>query len=163
MSASDEVTCGKWMPRAKAYCARGPGHTSPCATPDRMETQRVLRRARVRVVAPEQKRRWNLAHKLTRYGLTPESFKQLLADQDHACAMCSEPFQDGQKICIDHDHACCPEEKRSCGECVRGLLCNDCNTALGHVERKLDLARVYLDARKPRRVRDSRASARPIS
>jgi hypothetical protein len=28
--------------------------------------------------------------------------------------------------------------------CVRGLLCLSCNTALGLIERKYELARVYL-------------------
>lgn len=31
---------------------------------------------------------------------------------------------------VEHDHACCPGLK-SCGKCVRGVVCNRCNTALG--------------------------------
>jgi Recombination endonuclease VII len=30
--------------------------------------------------------------------------------------------------------------------CVRGLLCLPCNTALGLIERKHELARAYLDS-----------------
>jgi hypothetical protein len=76
--------------------------------------------------------------------MTRESFDRLLEAQGHACAMCREPFEDGQPIFIDHDHACCPDEKRSCGKCVRGLLCLRCNTGLGYIERMYELARAYL-------------------
>jgi hypothetical protein len=59
--------------------------------------------------------------------------------------MCRTPFGEDKTIFIDHDHACCPDEKSSCGTCVRGLLCLSCNTALGQIERKYALARTYLD------------------
>jgi hypothetical protein len=58
----------------------------------------------------------------------------------------SQPFTDDSVICVDHDHSCCPAEKQSCGKCIRGLLCLDCNTTLGKIERKLDMAQVYLAA-----------------
>lgn len=58
--------------------------------------------------------------------------------------MCREPFEDDRRIYVDHDHGCCPGEGRSCGKCVRGLLCLRCNTALGHMERMWDSAEVYL-------------------
>jgi Recombination endonuclease VII len=90
------------------------------------------------------KHRYYLKYKLWRYGLTQQDFDRLLAEQGHACAMCHTAFTDGQPTFIDHDHACCPDEKRSCGRCVRGLLCLSCNTALGHIERRYVLARAYL-------------------
>jgi hypothetical protein len=33
---------------------------------------------------------------------------------------------------IDHDHTCCG--RRSCGACIRGVLCQRCNTMIGYVE-----------------------------
>jgi hypothetical protein len=142
--------CGKWMPRKQSACARGAGHPPPCATPEAMERQRQRDAARVlaygKRVNPDVKRRWNQAYKMLRYSLTQELFNQLLAAQEHACGMCRTSFDDDQPIFIDHDHACCPAERTSCGTCVRGLLCLSCNTALGHIERKYDLARAYLDS-----------------
>jgi hypothetical protein len=62
------------------------------------------------------------------YGLSPDEFKSLFAEAGHACALCG---RDDKPLVIDHDHACCPERKRSCGKCVRGTLCSTCNTGLG--------------------------------
>jgi hypothetical protein len=143
-----EEPCGKWMPRKKTRCARKPGHGGPCKTSEAMalavkrqaESVRVNGRRRY----PETRRRWRQAYKLWRYGLTQEQFGRLLEGQKNACGMCHEPFAEGSPICVDHDHTCCPGEKMSCGKCVRGLLCRSCNTALGHIERKSELARVYL-------------------
>jgi Recombination endonuclease VII len=62
------------------------------------------------------------------------------------------PFQEDQPVFIDHDHTCCPEEKSSCGNCIRGLLCLSCNTALGHIERKLAITLAYIGNPPARRV-----------
>jgi hypothetical protein len=44
---------------------------------------------------------------------------------------------------VDHDHACCPSSK-SCGKCVRGLLCSRCNVALGMCDDSPDRLRALL-------------------
>jgi hypothetical protein len=169
VAARDTPTCNKWMPRAKDYCARRLGHTADCRTAKALESSRVPKTARRRGVLSPRKTdpaaaaRWRRTHHLNRYGLTREQFDQLLDEQGHACAMCLSSFEDGQKVCIDHDHACCPDGKRSCGNCIRGLLCNDCNTALGQIEKKYEMARAYLEARKPRRGRDSGACLFPMA
>lgn len=64
-----------------------------------------------------------------RFGLTPDDLTQMRSHQGGRCAICANELLDG-KICVDHDHDCCAENK-SCGTCIRGLLCKTCNTALG--------------------------------
>lgn len=66
-----------------------------------------------------------------RYGLPPGGFAAMLAAQDHRCLVCRSLEPGGRgAFHVDHDHACCPG-RRSCGKCVRGLLCARCNIAAG--------------------------------
>lgn len=64
-----------------------------------------------------------------KYGLTEEAYNALLEQQGGFCACCGlvEPEH------IDHDHSCCPTAK-TCGNCVRGLLCRKCNVFIGYIE-----------------------------
>jgi hypothetical protein len=66
------------------------------------------------------------------YNITLEDYEQMFLEQEGKCAICKEEQQLGIRLCVDHDHKCCPGEK-SCGKCVRKLLCNRCNTTLGKV------------------------------
>lgn len=65
------------------------------------------------------------------YNITLDEYEAMVAAQDGRCAICSLPPESGGSLHIDHDHACCPDKCKSCGECIRGLLCSPCNTALG--------------------------------
>ena len=73
------------------------------------------------------------------YRMTPEDYDALLSAQGGCCAICrtdhpgvsSSKFRnDNQRFSVDHDHSCCPG-KMSCGSCVRGLLCRNCNVGIG--------------------------------
>jgi len=66
------------------------------------------------------------------YNMTPEQYDALLTAQNNACALCDKSA-DERRLAVDHDHNCCPG-KRSCGRCVRGLLCTQCNRLLGWVD-----------------------------
>lgn len=63
------------------------------------------------------------------YGITLEEYQRMLEEQGGVCAICERPETRMNRsgtaqevLCVDHDH--------ETGE-VRGLLCHDCNTALG--------------------------------
>lgn len=83
------------------------------------------------------------------YKITPERFAALVERQSGKC-VCGKTFgtEKGMLPCIDHDHVCCPSKKRSCGRCVRGLLCNRCNTVLGLLEKEPHLLPQFLAAYK---------------
>ncbi|HEY1698444.1 MAG TPA: endonuclease domain-containing protein [Trebonia sp.] len=136
--------CGELLPLKRVPCARRRGHGGYHKSAEVMERNRARQRARVRTDPLEVRRRWQHVGRLARYGLTEERFNQILERQGSACAMCREPFKGGRQICIDHDHACCPGKRSSCGKCVRGFLCPACNVALGKIEQGYELACVYL-------------------
>lgn len=65
------------------------------------------------------------------YGLSIEQMSEMLKIE--ACQVCGST----KRLCIDHDHACCPGSK-ACGKCVRGRICTNCNSALGHAKDDID-------------------------
>lgn len=65
------------------------------------------------------------------YGITWEQREAMLAAQNGCCAICKSESPGKQDWHMDHDHSCCPAKARSCGACVRGLLCSACNVMLG--------------------------------
>lgn len=67
-----------------------------------------------------------------RYGLSLDEYYELLTEQNGGCGICKieEPFGKSVEFFhVDHDHACC-DGIRSCGFCVRGLLCGTCNAVI---------------------------------
>ena len=73
------------------------------------------------------------AHLQKNYGIGIAKFDAMLAAQGGTCAVatCTRTgTNDGRALHVDHDHSCCPGE-RSCGKCVRWLLCYQHNTGLG--------------------------------
>lgn len=72
------------------------------------------------------------------YRLTSNDFEALLEQQQGKCAVCGEVMS---KPRVDH----CHQSGR-----VRGLVCNTCNTGLGHIERRgfVEKALAYLEKQK---------------
>ena len=94
--------------------------------------------------------------RLYNHNLSILNFDELYEVTDGCCSLCFyRPVKTDSKIYslhIDHDHSCCPE-KGSCGKCIRGLLCGNCNRLLGTYENRrgtlvLDKLEEYL--KKPR-------------
>lgn len=102
------VTCGQWLPTDQFHRNGNvsDGLSVDCANCNR--TRGLLRK----------------------YGLKPEQYADMLARQKGACDICHRVNEDGRALAVDHDHSCCPGD-RSCGLCVRGLLCSNCNFVLG--------------------------------
>jgi Recombination endonuclease VII/NUMOD3 motif len=77
-----------------------------------------------------------------RYHFSPEIYEAKLEEQDGHCALCPATHGwHGRLLSVDHDHACCgPMVSASrangalCGDCTRGLLCDNCNQLVGKME-----------------------------
>lgn len=81
---------------------------------------------------PERRRRYMLKNI---NGILPEVYDELFKKQSGRCAICGttkpDTLSSGKKyLSLDHDHRCCSGIK-SCGKCIRGLLCGNCNRGLG--------------------------------
>lgn len=84
---------------------------------------------------------------VTVYSMTAVQLDNLFARG--ACDICRTPLGIGE-FHIDHDHSCCPGEK-SCGRCVRGVVCSGCNLGMGCFKdstERLMQAAAYLESRK---------------
>jgi len=73
----------------------------------------------------------------TKYQVTPEWYEAKLEEQGGHCALCPQTMVPGRSfLFIDHNHECCDSDKKTCGKCVRGILCYRCNTMLWAIENK---------------------------
>lgn len=59
-----------------------------------------------------------------RYGITPDDYDRMLAEQGGLCAICRQPERSNRNrsLAVDHNHRT---------GLVRGLLCSHCNRAIG--------------------------------
>lgn len=99
--------------------------------------------------APEHARGYCQMHYgiLSRFTLAPERWEEMYSAQEGRCKICAREMTRSQAN-TDHDHACCPSTARSCGRCVRGLLCVHCNHAIarmGDDPARLRAAAQYLE------------------
>lgn len=79
-------------------------------------------------------------HLALRYGLSRETYMDLLEQQEHCCMLCGNSALDVNgrfhNLCVDHDHVT--------GR-IRGLLCKFCNSKLGWFENRRQRIERYLE------------------
>jgi hypothetical protein len=94
--------------------------------------------ARVKRWADANKPRRAAYRKQYLYNVDEYRWAAMWNDQNGLCAGCANPLEDS--VQIDHDHRCC-DENRSCGECVRGLLCGPCNRSIAQARHNPEILR----------------------
>lgn len=114
--------------RASGKAGRHKSHCKRCAADQKRAKGREN---------PERARAYVLMY---HYGITLEQYAVMLDAQGGVCATCHRPetlvdtrYGTPLKLAVDHDHACCPG-KKTCGKCLRGLVCKRCNQVLGLVD-----------------------------
>lgn len=125
-------TCGVSRSLDEFYRHPGSGgHRVHCKDCIKAEKRKKYRSdERYREAAKARSRSWNArnAHRRRerllreRYDLAPEDYEAMLKAQDGACAACGTLPSESGHLHVDHCHT---------SGAVRGLLCSNCNTALG--------------------------------
>lgn len=93
----------------------------------------------------KQRNRLKGGHLKRQYNITPADYNKLLEDQNFCCAGCGRHVSEFKNaLAVDHDHNCCKEDI-SCGRCIRGLLCQLCNTGIGLLGDNIEGVKKALD------------------
>ena len=73
-------------------------------------------------------------------------YDKMLALQEGLCKICRLDFPGKfrKHFSVDHDHVCCPG-KKSCGKCIRGLVCETCNRGMGLFKDNIELIEKVLN------------------
>jgi hypothetical protein len=104
-------------------------------------------------------------HLKRKFGITLEEYNEILESQDGVCEICKQPEkvfhgETLRALSVDHDRRCCPDEK-TCGQCIRGLLCQRCNWGIGQFEKLMPRIREFIAYyRKYRQIHKARARMR---
>lgn len=97
--------------------------------------------------------RQKIRGRVYRYGITEEEYRAMLARQDGRCAICRREDDGSPRFFqVDHDPSCC-RDRKTCGQCVRGIVCGHCNKIMGLAGDDADRLRsaaAYLDAWRAR-------------
>ena len=68
---------------------------------------------------------------ISKYGITLKEYNKMVEQQNNKCAICKNEYKEGnKKLAVDHCH--------KTGK-IRGLLCSNCNPALGFLKEDLNI------------------------
>lgn len=129
----------------RAYYAK---HRDKWHTPERRAYARELKRRMAREHPEETRYKARVVKLKSTYNLSIERFEAMREAQGDVCAVCRQPETTVIKgapllLSVDHDHSCCPG-KKSCGKCIRGLLCFRCNAVMGNLNDDREILRAML-------------------
>ncbi len=96
---------------------KGPGRCKEC----KREAKARHSKAQAEHISIRNRRN----HLRRTFGITVEQYEEMVNGQGGECRICHKTPKEKQRLHIDHDH----ETGR-----IRGLLCFNCNTALGWYE-----------------------------
>ena len=118
------VVCKEYKEEVEFYkcSAKKDGISYRCKICDNLARKKYYQNNQERCRILSRNRHWK--HK---YNVTPEQYEELLKKQNYRCAICNtenSSYNQGHinHFAIDHDH--------NTGR-IRGLLCHNCNRALG--------------------------------
>lgn len=99
--------------------------------PERVRAYKKLWRARnpEKYAAECARHQRRVQHR--KYGFSLEMFNEMVFERAGLCDSCGRLPTDGRDLCVDHNHV---------NGKVRGLLCSDCNKALGFLKDDPDRA-----------------------
>lgn len=83
-----------------------------------------------------RKRRRKRRELMKKFGIHESQYSAMLDEQNHVCAICGSPEICDRDLCVDHCH--------TSGK-VRGLLCTNCNMALGKFQDNVEYLRKAIE------------------
>lgn len=74
---------------------------------------------------------WRDKQLMRTYNISLDQYNRMLAEQNNKCVICNTMYdQSGKSMAVDHCHTT---------GAIRGLLCKNCNTALGSVKDDINI------------------------
>lgn len=119
--------CKKTKPRKSFYVSKA--HKGGIRSYCRSCGSKNTKNWRASLPVKERKDMERYSQLKTKYGLTKEAYSNLLEKQNYVCAICFREPEEKQKLHVDHCHKT---------NKIRGLLCKNCNYALGYFQDNID-------------------------